>query len=259
MSGQLIRALDRQSPLPLWAQLLEQLRWRLAQGEFVERFPTDRELMRDYAVSRQTVREAVRRLADEGLVRRERGRGTRVRSRTFEQTAGTLESLFEYIEAEGHEQTSITREAAERRDAAASRVLGLPPRTPLVYIERLRLVDGEPLALDRSWLPAEIARPLLDIDLARTGIYVELGARCGVTLSSGSERVRPVVPDRDDRRSLASPPGAAAFHVSRLTRTSQGPVEWRESIIRGDRWSILVELTPTVRGASVLPWGPLAA
>jgi GntR family transcriptional regulator len=258
MYGQSPQALDRASPLPLWAQLLEQLRARLADGEFAERFPTDLELMRGYGVSRQTAREAVRRLADEGLVRRERGRGTRVSQGTFEQTAGTLESLFEYIEAEGHTQTSVTREASERRDARAAGLLGLALHAPLIYIERLRLVDGEPLALDRSWLPARVARPLLEIDLARTGIYLELVGRCGVTLQSGSERLRPVLPAAADRRSLALPPRTAALSVERLTYGTAGAVEWRESLVRGDRWSILVELTPSV-GRAALPWAPVAA
>ncbi len=260
MSGQYRRpALDRGSPLPLWAQLLGLLRERLNHGEFAERFPTDLELMSDYGVSRQTVRDAVRRLADEGLVQRERGRGTTVRPRTFEQAAGTLESLFEYVEAAGHEQTSTTREARLCTDARVAAILGLASAERLVFIERLRLVDREPLALDRSWLPARIAEPLLEIDLARTGIYVELVARCGVKLRSGSERLRPVIPPEPDRRALGLPANQAALSVSRLTRGTGGPVEWRESLVRGDRWTIVVELTPTARTSASLPWAPFAA
>jgi GntR family transcriptional regulator len=250
--------LDRGSPLPLWAQLLAELRARLAAGEFTERFPTDAELTRSYGLSRQTVRDAVRRLADDGLVKRERGRGTRVRPRTFERAAGTLESLFEYVQARGHEQTSITRECDERRDPRVAGLLALAPTAHLVYIERLRLVDGEPLALDRSWLPAALARPLLHADLRRTGIYVELVARCGVTLRSGSERITPVIPTPADRRALRLPNGQAALAVSRLTLGEDRAVEWRESLIRGDRWSIVVELTPTSRASAALPWAPVS-
>ena len=267
MSGQLLgtsslsattRGLDRTSALPLWAQLLADLRARLAGGEFVERFPTDGELTSAYGVSRQTARDAVRRLADEGLVHRERGRGTRVRAPTFEHAAGTLESLFEYIESRGLSQTSITRECVERADPQVAPLLGLATATSLVYIERLRLVDGEPLALDRSWLPASVARPLLDVNLTRTGIYIELVARCGVMLRSGSERIRPVIPRAADRRLLKLPAREAALAISRLTLGDDGPLEWRESLVRGDRWSIVVELTPTRRTSAALPWAPVA-
>jgi len=251
-------ALDRASALPLWAQLLADLRVRLGVGEFSERFPTEGELMRSYEVSRQTVRDAVRRLGDEGLVVRERGRGTRVRARTFEHAAGTLESLFEYIESRGLRQTNITRVCDERADRRVAQQLGLSAGARLVYIERVRLVDGEPLALDRSWLPARIARPLLTTDLTRTGIYVEIVARCGVTLTSGSERIRPVLPAAGDRRLLRLPAREAALSVSRLTLADSGPVEWRESLVRGDRWSIVVDLAPTTRQTATLPWAPVA-
>src|SRR5579863_6212193 len=246
--------LDRGSPLPLWAQLLADLQARLAAGEFAERFPTDGELIESYRVSRQTVRDAVRRLVDAGLVVRERGRGTRVRALAFEQEAGTLESLFEHVESRGLRQTSISRASDERTDPRAAALLGLPASQRLVYIERLRLADGEPLALDRSWLPASVARPLLDLDLTRTGIYVELAAHCAVQLRSGSERIRPVLPEARDRRLLRLPPGEAALAISRLTRGDDGPLEWRESLVRGDRWSIVVELTPSTPSDAAFPW-----
>ena len=60
--------IDRSSPMPLWAQLLDALRERLDRGEYSEAFPTDIELTAEYGLSRHTVREAVRRLQDEGLV-----------------------------------------------------------------------------------------------------------------------------------------------------------------------------------------------
>jgi len=251
--------LDRASPLPLWAQLLADLQARLEAGEFAERFPTDSELTETYRVSRQTARDAVRRLADAGLVLRERGRGTRVRALAFEQAAGTLESLFEYVESRGLRQTSITRACEQRTNPRVAPLLGLAATAPLVYIERLRLADGEPLALDRSWLPASVARPLLKADLTRTGIYVELAARCGVRLRSGSERIRPVLPSARDRRALRLPSREAALAISRLTRGDDGPLEWRESLVRGDRWSIVVELTPTSPAAAAFPWAPIAA
>ncbi len=248
--------IDRSSPLPLWAQVLADLRDRLRAGDFAERFPTDGELMSGYGVSRQTARDAVRRLSDDGLVERERGRGTRVRPLAFERAPGTLESLFEYVEGLGLEQTSQTLMQDERTDARVADLLGLDLDARLVFVERVRLVDGEPLALDRAWLPSSVAAPLVDLDLTRTGLYVELVQRCGVTLSSGSERVRPVIPRSADRRLLRLPAGEAAFSVERLTRGETDAVEWRESLVRGDRWSLVVELTPAKRVSPSLPWAP---
>jgi GntR family transcriptional regulator len=250
----ILSAVDRSNPLPLWAQVLADLTARLADGEFDEHFPTDLELVAAYGVSRQTVREAVRRLADEGLLARERGRGTRVRTLEFEHTPGTLEGLFHQVEAQGATQTSIVRVREQTTDGETARRLELPSGAQLVHIERLRLADGEPLALDRSWLPARVARGLLGASLTHAGLYDELARLCGVTIMGGSERVRPVVPTASERRALGIPAGVAGFAIERLVRSEHEPVEWRQSLVRGDRYSLVVELSPRGARPAALPW-----
>lgn len=233
--------IDRSSPLPLWAQVLADLRVRLAAGEFAQRFPTDNELVAHYGVSRQTVREAVRRLSDAGVVERERGRGTRVRA--FEQLGGRIESFYEQIERQGASQRSVVRAGGVVTDPVVAARLERPPDAPLVHIERLRLADEEPLALDRAWLPEDLAGDLLDADLSRTGIYVELLRTRGVEIESGTEQIRPVVPSAEERRALRLPRGEAAFSIERLARSGARPVEWRHSLVRGDRYTIGLALT----------------
>ncbi len=245
--------IDRSDPLPLWAQVLADLRNRLQAGQFQQRFPTDEQLVAEYEVSRQTVREAVRRLADEGVLERTRGRGTRVKA--FEQTAGTLESLYEQVRTQGATQRSVVHAAEIVTDAAIAQRLTLPGNAALVYIERLRLADEEPLALDRAWLPAKIARPLLGRDLTRTGLYVELARTCGAEGLHASERIRPALPRPEDRRTLKLPRGEAAFSIERLTKARDDvPVEWRWSLVRGDRYTIKIELSASRPGPPGLPW-----
>lgn len=248
------RAVDRASPLPLWAQVREDLSTRLRVGEFDERFPTDHELVDTYDVSRQTVREAVRRLSDEGLLERERGRGTHVRKLEFEHTPGTLEGLFHQVQAQGGVQTSLVSERHIIKDSQIAKRLKLSARAELVHIRRLRLADGEPLAIDRSWLPARLARPLLDASLTHSGLYDELARVCGVRVSGGSERVRPVVPGAADRRALGIPSGIAAFAIERLVHSADVPVEWRQSLVRGDRYSLVLELSGRRGGQRPVPW-----
>ncbi|MGB5759909.1 MAG: GntR family transcriptional regulator, partial [Acidimicrobiales bacterium] len=117
--------LDRTSPMPLWAQLESELMRRLDAGEFDDGiFPTDLELTESYQVSRHTVREAIRHLNKSGLLKRERGRGTVVNRAEFEQSLGTLYSLFQTIESSGVEQTSEVLELAIVQDLAAATQLG---------------------------------------------------------------------------------------------------------------------------------------
>jgi GntR family transcriptional regulator len=243
--------LDRSSALPLWAQLLADLRRRMAGGEFADRFPTDRELTGEYGVSRQTVREAMRQLRDEGVVERHRGRGTRVRPAEFEQPFGGLGSLFRAVEATGVDQISEVRALERCREPGAAVKLGLDPSAELIYLERLRLAEGVPLALDRVWLPADRASALLEADFRHTGLYDELSRRCGISIRSGRERIEPVLPSSDDARLLGLRPRQAAFALVRITHEGGGPIEWRRALIRGDRYHLVAEWSDPSGGGTM--------
>ena len=229
--------------MPLWAQLLGDLRVRLAAGEFNERFPTDQELVDEYGVSRHTVREAVRRIQAEGILDRRRGRGTYVKAVEFEQPLGTLYSLFRSIENAGIGQTSVVLTKDVRTDADVARRLDLEAATELFYLERLRLAGDRPLAVDRAWVPNDIAGPLMQADFARTALYDELATLCGIKPETGTEVIRPVIPDEDDREQLGIDDAEAAFLILRKTEAGGRPLEWRESVVRGDSYSFRVDWT----------------
>jgi GntR family transcriptional regulator len=245
--------IDRRSALPLWAQVLADLRRRLASGEFGERVPGDDELTAHYGVSRHTVREAVRRLQIEGVVERGRGRGTFVTDTTIEQPLGAIYSLFRSVEENGFAQRSIVRRLEERRDAEAASVLGCPPDDPLIYLERLRLADDVPIVLDCSWLPAALARPLLAVDFTHTALYQELHVRCGVRPDAGWERIRPVLPGPEQRALLRLPARTPALAVERLATRETAPVEWRHSLVRADRFSYVARWSAQDQAARFEP------
>jgi GntR family transcriptional regulator len=245
--------LDRTSPVPLWAQLESELRRRLADGEFSRQFPTDRELVETYGVSRHTARDAVDRLCAAGLLERRRGRGTFVREE-FEQPAGALYALFRSVEAQGAEQTIVLRQLRECTEADAAAHLDLAPDAPLVLIDRIRLADGVPLALDRLWLPADVGLPLLDADLNHGVLYHELSQRCGVTVVGGWERIRPTIPTPSDCAALRMPPDTAVFTIERLGRTDERPVEWRVSKVRGDCYSFVTTWDPRTGVDRIPSW-----
>lgn len=240
------QGLDRASPTPLWAQLVTQLRGRLDSGEFPDRFPTEHELAATYAVSRHTVREALRQLRQEGRVTAQRGRGSHVTRSLVDLPMGSLYSLFRVLERNGVDQRSEVLVQEQTADQGAAARLGLPADAALVHLERLRLADGSPFAIDRAWLPADLAGPLLTADLRHTALYDELARRCQIRPEAGWERIRAAVPSDAQRRSLQLPRGSAVLRVERLSCYLGRSVEWRDTLVRGDRYNLTVE------------WGPAA-
>jgi GntR family transcriptional regulator len=238
--------------LPLWGRVLEDLRARISAGEFETRFPGDLELVAHYRVSRHTVREAVRHLQSDGILERRRGRGSFITPAPIEQPLGNLYSLFRSIEAAGLTQESVVRYLRRARNATAATMLGCPGQW-LVYLERLRLAGTEPIALDCAWLPASLAEPLLEVDFRHTALYEQLATRCGIRLTSGWEKIHPVLPDRTQRELLGIDAHEPAFGIERLAYRDDTPVEWRHSVVRGDRFSFVARWANEQQGTTFEP------
>jgi GntR family transcriptional regulator len=237
--------LDRLSPLPLWAQLRDDLRRRLEEGAFDEDFPGELALVDAYGVSRHTVRSALAELRAEGIVVAERGRRPRLAGHDLiTQPLGALYSLFALVEQAGLAQTSIVRVRDVRADGVVADRLLLEASTPLFHLERLRLAGDEPLALDSVWLPADLAAPLLEADFSHTALYDELASRAGVRLDGGHEHIRAVVPSLAQQRLLELPRSVGVLAIDRLGYSGDRPVEWRHTLIRGDRFSLTADFSP---------------
>jgi GntR family transcriptional regulator len=237
------KLLDRDDSLPLWVQLEHELRRRMDAGHFQDRFPTDRELMEIYGVSRHTARHAVGQLGADGILRRARGVGTSVDKRTFERSLGSLYSLFQVVEESGVPQRSEVRALRRGTERVAAGRLGLDPDAELVHIDRIRYAGTEPLAVDRIWLPSEIGSELLDADFTHTSLYNELERTVGRRPNEGWERIRPAVPSEDERVALGLGADQAVFSIERLGTFNGEPIEWRVTSIRGDRFGFVADWT----------------
>ncbi len=241
------RALDRSagSP-PLWQQVRGDVVARLDAGEFLDRFPGELELVAEYAVSRHTVREALRRLRQDGLIASSRGRAPVARRGMISQELGALYSLFRELESRGIEQRSEVRRAELVRDPEVSARLEVDGETPLVLIERVRLADDAPVATDRVWMLAEIAEPILDADLTHTGLYDALIAHSEVRVTGGRETIgsRLASPEEAERLGAADDEPLAVLSIERTGRVDDRLVEWRETVVRGDRFRFVAQWGP---------------
>jgi len=227
--------------MPLWAQLEAELKRRLEAGEFVEQFPTDMELVDSYDVSRHTVREAIRSLNRQGVLNRQRGRGTVVVADRVEQPLGVLYSLFRTIESRGIAQRSVVVRLEKVVDAAASQAIDLPADTELLLLERIRFAGGAPLAFDRAFMPYDIAKPLLKADFTRTALYDQLEARTGVRPNRGWEKITSALPDKALREHLGIGPREPLLRLERGSFEGPTPVEYRLTYIRAENFQLVSE------------------
>lgn len=228
----------RDGATPLWIQLGDDLERRIAASEFPGAFPGELRLAAEYGVSRQTVRAALRSLRESGMVSAGRGRHSKVLARRIEQPLGGPYSLFSSVRSAGMTQRSTVRGLTRTENPEAAGRLGLPDGAPLIHLSRIRCADDEPLALDDVWLPAILAAPLLDADFSHTALYTELEQRCGLRPHAGEETIDAVVLTADAADLLAVSAGSPAFRIQRLGLADEQPVEWRETVVRADRFRL---------------------
>ena len=247
---------DRSHPLPLWAQVCADLRRRIDSGEFAPGFPGELSLTEEYEVSRHTIREALRVLRGEGVLRSQRGRATVVEPTVYRQSLGTLSSLFDSVAAQGATPRSDVLRLATTVNASVCADLGLPESTELVVIERLRYADDQPIAHDISWLPADVSLPLLERDLSQAALYAELQA-LGIAIDGGSERVTAERAPRHIADLLRLAADAPVLYLERRATSNGRSIEWRETHVRADRFSLEAEwsasgstLTAAAQGTS---------
>ena len=106
-----------------------------------------------------------------------------------------------------------------------------------MVIERLRYADDQPIAHDVSWLPADIARPLLERDLSHAALHAELQS-LGISIDGGSERVTAERAPRHIAESLGLSPDSPVLLLERRATAQGRPVEWRETHVRADRFAL---------------------
>lgn len=239
--------IDRTSPLPLYYQLKECIRADIeARGaQPGERLPGEFELCETYDVSRTVVRQALAELEYAGLVERVKGKGTFLaRPKTAERLAQSLTGLHEDMAARGKELVSIVRRLEViPADALLAAELKLDLQQPVIVIERLRLVDGEPWALTVTHIPHHLAPGLLQEDLTRNSLYDLLENKYGVRLVSGHRSIEAALASTAVAHALKIEPKAALI-ILRSVSTGVGglPVESFVAYHRGDRSRFEVDL-----------------
>ncbi len=238
--------IDKEGPLPYHYQLRELLRTDIETGRWKvgERLPSERELCEAFNLSRTTVREAIDALVNEGLLRREKGRGT------FVSEPKILEGLLQ-------SPTGFTDSMLEQGYRVDTKLLGMeivPARPSLAHqlrlavdeqvvrIDRQRFILGEPILLVTSYVPYRICPSLINDDLTWNSLYHLLQGKYGLRIARAKRFMEAVAANEYEAKLLSVKPGSPLMLIESTSYLEDGtPVEAFKAVHRGDRTRFLVE------------------
>jgi GntR family transcriptional regulator len=226
---------------PQYRQIEQALRERIATLRPGERLPSDSELCAEFGVSRMTARNAMQRLAEDGLIARHPGRGSFVIEPPAHRRANRLMTFTQEMLRRGRVPSSrlLTRVIRPSSTAEAT-ALEIPQRQPIVHLRRIRLADDEPIALESTVLVGDCADAVMTADLAHGSLHETLG-RAGCVLRHGSGTIAAAAATAEDARLLGIRTGDPLLVERRVISDGNGRrIESTESRYPADRYALLV-------------------
>ncbi len=247
-SARLRTTIDRASPLPYYVQLkaalvesIESGRWK--PGDLI---PSEPELCRMFDVSRTVVRQALKDMTYQGLVVRERGRGTFVAEPKISSGSlvHSLVGFYEDMAERGHAPvTRVLEQAIEPAGPKLMTALRIDSTTPVIKLVRLRFVQDEPIVLVTSYLPYDLCPELVNADLSEQSLYAFLKSEYGLSVASGRRRIEAVAANETEARLLHIDEGAPLLKLDSVSYLEDGtPLEYFHGVFRGDRSRFEVEI-----------------
>lgn len=239
---------------PLYSVIASRAEELIAAGDWKEgdRLPPERQLCQEFGVSRATLRQALGELEERGLISRHQGRGTFV---TRPRVQLHIDGVFSIRDAMAARGMTMTTRVLKVETIEASRQIAADlaclPGDAVVYIERLRSGDGEPMVLDTAHLPAQLFPGLADVDLENRSLYSILQHDYGRSVAEAQETLEPVILTPGECQLLGVPTHTPALLTRRVTVDSDGVVvALGHVLLRGDRSRYLYKRTVEPRSSA---------
>jgi DNA-binding GntR family transcriptional regulator len=233
---------------PHYRQIEQALRERIAVLHPGERLPSDADLCQEFGVSRMTARHAMQRLAEDGLVRREPGRGSFVVKPPAHRRTNRLMTFTEEMTRSGRVPSSrvLTRVIRPSSPVEASR-LGISARQPVVHLRRLRLADGKPIAIESTVLIDATAAAVMAADLEHGSLHETL-READFVLRRGTGTITASAATAEEAELLQTRPGAPLLVERRVIADGEGRrIEATESAYPADRYGLEVQFEVEAR------------
>jgi GntR family transcriptional regulator len=239
-------AIYRNSPLPRYYQLKEIMRGRVKSGEWKpgDLIPSERELSEKYGISRMTARQAITDLVNEGLFYREQGKGTFVSQRKITQQLIHLTGFTEDIRARGQKPgTKVLSAEMVPADETTAEKLSIDPGTLIFRLQRLRLADDEPLAIELSQISFKGCERLLDEDLEQHSLYRLLETKYGILLMEADQELEAGLAGNEESQLLKISINRPVLFTRRITYTERNqPIEYAKAVYCGNKYTFYTHL-----------------
>ena len=229
------RKLDRTSPVPLWRQLRDRLAASIHSAELPPNapLPSEIDLCALFAVSRPVVRAALDALAADAMVVKATRRGAFVAHRKDElDFAASNIGLFGEMIAKGHRVTTRLIRLARRGPTEREMImLRLPPGADVVHLERLYLVDGQPISMGAIAMPAAKVPGLEETDFVDRSLYATLRDRYGLAVVKSERWLEAVIPSPPQRGLLQLDERTPVIAIESLGWLADGtPIEYYNAL-----------------------------
>jgi len=241
-----MNAIYRNSPLPRYYQLKEIMREMIRSGEWKpgDLIPSERELSAKYGISRMTARQALTELVNEGLFYREQGKGTFVSPHKITQQLIHLTGFTQDISARGQRPgTKVLSAEMWPADETTAEKLRISVGTPIFRLQRLRLADGEPLAIELSHINFKGCERLLEEDLEQNSLYRVLETKYGIPLMEADQELEAGLAGSEEAQLLNVPVGSSVLFTRRTTYVERNePVEYAKAVYCGNKYTFYTHM-----------------
>jgi len=238
--------INRHSKLPYYQQLYEILHTKIVQGVWQpgDMMPPESEMIEMYQVSRNTIRQVLDMLVNEGLIYRQRGRGTFVAHPSLEQAMIRIISFTEDMRQRGFEPgTEVLESTLFPAPKDISERIEVTKGEELAKIVRLRLADGEPMSIEETYLVHKYCPNVLNHNFAKQPLRHILERDYGIRLVNAKQVIRAVSASNELGQILEIPAEAALLFIERVSYSQHAiPIEFLHIYYRSDRYSLYNEL-----------------
>lgn len=238
--------LDTQNPIPLYFQIKNIIENKISSGELKpgDKIPSENMLCNQYQVSRTTARQAITELVNAGKVVRTQGRGSFVAQYPVNKPPYRLTGFSADMKKQGfHPSSKMLEFKAMMPTPDIARLLRISPLEAIIYMKRLRYIDGHIMGIEYTHMPFNRFSGLLDEDLENYSLYETLINKYNTVPSRVAITFEAVLCEDDLCELLHAKKGTPFLHISDLTfDQNDRPFEHSNIYYRGDRYTFQVEI-----------------